>query len=121
MIDLELCSSVGDPAYDLGILLGHYVLWGLCTSAGDSCEVALRAALDAYRRDISAEWPGVYPRVAAFAGASILHSVVRDWRIGVRGFEARLIATAAALLSNGIDDVAGVEQRLADAGAGRLI
>lgn len=121
MIDLELCSSVGDPAYDLGILLGHYVLWGLCTSAGDSCEVALRAALDAYRRDISAEWPGVYPRVAAFAGASILHSVVRDRRIGVRGFEARLIATAAALLSNGIDDVAGVEQRLADAGAGRLI
>jgi aminoglycoside phosphotransferase (APT) family kinase protein len=121
MIDLELCSGVGDPAYDIGMFLGHYVLWGFYTSTGDSCEATLRAALDAYRRDIGAEWPGIFLRVAAFAGASILHSVARDRRIGVRGFETRLIATAAALLSSGFDDVAGVEQRLADAVAGRSI
>ena len=121
MIDLELCSSIGDPAYDLGILLGHYVLWGICTSAGDSCQAAIRAVLTAYRRDVGAAWPGIQPRVAAFAGAGILHSVMRDRHVDVADYESRLITTAALLLSKGIDHGVVAEQLLADAVAGPLV
>jgi aminoglycoside phosphotransferase (APT) family kinase protein len=112
VIDLELCASVGDPAYDLGILLGHYVLWGLSTASGDACQAALHAALAAYRREAGAAWPGMATRVAAFAGAGILHGVVCDRRIDVRGFEPRLVATAAALLSKGFDHPADTDQLL---------
>ncbi len=120
VIDLELCSSEGDPAYDLGIFLGHYVLWGLATNSGDSCRAALREALKVYRREVGAAWTSIQPRVAAFAGASILHTVVRDRRIDVKGLESRLAATATWLLSRGLDDTADPEQLLTDAAAIRL-
>ncbi len=119
VIDLELCSSDGDPAYDLGIFLGHYVLWGLRANSSNSCCAAIREALKVYELEVGAEWASIQPRVAAFAGASILHTVVRDRRIDVKGFESRLIATATGLLARGLDGLADPEQLLADAVASR--
>ncbi|MFQ5589503.1 MAG: phosphotransferase, partial [Nitrospiria bacterium] len=51
-IDFELSSSIGDPAYDLGLLLGHYILWGLITTPGTSGQKSLKEALHAYRQHV---------------------------------------------------------------------
>lgn len=120
VIDLELCSGDGDPAYDLGIFLGHYVLWGIRASSGNSCGAAIREALKIYSLEVGADWMSTQPRVAAFAGAGILHTLARDRRIDVKGFESRLIATATGLLVGGLDVTADPEQLLMDAVANRL-
>ncbi len=100
VIDLELCSSQGDPAYDLGMLLGHYLLWGLCTGPATACMAALRSVLDAYREGTDADaWFSMRARVAAFAGAAMLDVLVRERRMDVQAFEPQIVAAAASLLA----------------------
>ncbi len=116
VVDLELCSSRGDPAYDLGILLGHYLLWGLRTGAGTACLAAIRSALAAYRHGAGAAWAGMSGRVAAFAGAGLLHAVVSEQHFDVlQAFNPWLAAAAASLLAGGLDDTADIDHLLADA------
>lgn len=105
VIDLELCSSIGDPAYDLGILLGHYMLWGLRSSSGDACQVAISAAINSYRQQVGPAWEQMSSRVVAFAGASILAALVQDEQRVLRGFAQQLAHTAGVLLSQEVSIV----------------
>jgi hypothetical protein len=102
VIDLELCSSVGDPAYDLGIFLGHYVLRGLISSSAHVSHIAISAAIDAYRQKVGQAWLQMEARVVAFAGASLLASLARDGHSKCHGIEKRLEHAAALLLSQGV-------------------
>ncbi len=113
VIDLELCSSIGDPAVDLGSLLGQIVLWGIRHSAREASGAALAAAIHAYRHGAGPRASStIEPRVAGFAGASILSSLARGPESAVRGFEARLLRAAASLLSRNAGAAPDVERSL---------
>ncbi len=116
-IDLELCSSQGDPAYDLGVLLGHDVMWGLCTGSTAACLAALRSALDAYRGGAGGDvaWADMHARVRRSRALTMLDAIARERRIDVRAFEPRLVCAAASLLASGPDVATAVAQRFADA------
>ena len=119
VIDFELSSSVGDPAYDFGVFLGHYILWGLSATSSTSCQEALREALNTYRQRIGRRWLSMRTRVVAFAGVGILHSISTNNRI-IQGFETRLLTTGATLLSHGLLRFEETDQILSDAAAGLL-
>ncbi|MEZ4713159.1 MAG: hypothetical protein R3A44_38580 [Caldilineaceae bacterium] len=73
VIDFELSATVGDPAYEVGLLLGHYLFWGIYTSAQAACRVAAAQLLDTYRRGVGdTGWSEMQARCAAFAGAAML-------------------------------------------------
>ena len=72
IIDFECCCSVGDSAFDLGCLLGHYWFWGMTTLSERACQNSVETMMDRYRRqvgDLDPKWVG---RVYAFAGATVL-------------------------------------------------
>lgn len=76
VIDFELSSVVGDPAYELGTLLGHYLFWGVQTQSQTECRAATKQLLQTYRRRVNATyWTEMYARSAAFAGATMLNMV----------------------------------------------
>ncbi len=70
--NLELGSSWGDPAFDLGLLLGQYLLFGFASHASDSCRRAIEQALNSYRARVGNLWLTMRSRVTAFAGAGLL-------------------------------------------------
>lgn len=75
VIDFELGAGVGDPAYDLGFLLGHYLLL-TPGRAGipDSSRSALTAMLEAYLSRV----PGGQPmalRAQRYAAATVLYRI----------------------------------------------
>ena len=101
--DLELGSTRGDPACDLGLLVGHYLLWGLTTNASQRCYRAIQALLRAHQQRAASCWPAISGRVSAFAGAGILHSLSVN-PATLASFEQALINTAGCLLSSRQED-----------------
>ncbi len=115
LIDLELCGNVGDPAHDLGLLLGHMVLWGLRTGCGPACRSALLAALQAYRHEAAAGWAHVQARVVAFTGAGMLHALERTPRPSAwADSDANSLRAATTLLMRGLDDTSHPEVLLGE-------
>jgi len=115
IFDFELSSSIGDPAYDFGVFLGHYILWALLTSAESACQESLQEALNGYREGIGEGWRSIGPRTVAFAGATIFHSVMGSRQIDIQGFEPLLLGTATTLLSRGLAHVEDIDQILSRA------
>ncbi len=105
IIDFELSSSMGDPAYDLGILLGNYMFYGLISVSGETCQIALRDAVKAYRQGIGDLWPKMCGRVVSFAGASLLYHLTGDHNADLTEFEPRLMAAAECLLYADLDQL----------------
>jgi Phosphotransferase enzyme family len=120
IVDFELCSSSGDPAYDLGLFLGDYILFGLITGSGHSGQIALREALNAYRQRVGDRWLIMRSRVVSFAGAAMLYHLMGPCRMDFQPFEPRLVHTAAALLSSGLGEVEEIDSILGNAISGRL-
>ncbi len=115
VIDFELCSSIGDPAYDLGNFLGHYLWWGICSSSEQDCLVALHAALNAYQQKVGAAWRKMSSRVVAFAGAGILFNLEQRHHGNMSELEQHLLETAASLLSRGVNSCDDAELALSSA------
>ena len=120
VIDFELSSSIGDPAYDFGLFLGQYLFWGLVTSSGRSCQEALHEALNAYQQRIGPFWLSMRSRVVAFAGASILHSVAGKNRPYAKELEPLLLTTGVTLLSKGLHQIDDIVHIFSNAAIGRL-
>lgn len=100
VIDLELSSSIGDPAYDLGIFVGHLIFWGICTSREKDYRAMLARVLESYQSEVSdGLWSHVRPRIAAFAGAGILSARDREYSVPAEWKHSRLIEVAENLLS----------------------
>jgi hypothetical protein len=115
VIDLELSSSVGDPACDMGYFFGHYLFWGILTSSGMACQKAIHGALTAYRRRIGDFSLGIQSRTVAFAGASILYNITGNEGLDLHGFKSQLISVAASLLEKGSGPIEDIDQTLSDA------
>ncbi len=120
VIDFELCSTIGDPAYDFGLFLGHYILWGLLTSSASSCRMVLEAGLHVYRKELGNEWLSLRARVVAFAGAAIIDSITRRGNVGIQGNTRALAKTATALLSWGLHQDGEIDEVMISAADGRL-
>ncbi|MCE7986883.1 MAG: hypothetical protein DYG89_37390 [Caldilinea sp. CFX5] len=134
VIDFELSSTIGDPAYELGLFLGHYLYWGLKHGATDACRQAVQAALAAYFADSGlygssqqgqrGETPDVVAQVAArtaaFAGAGMLALLAMPDQATGQGLAApQQIATVATrLLAQGLaQKVNGIALLMAAVGA----
>ncbi len=87
VVDFELSASFGDPAFDLGSLLGHYVYWILASSTGSSCQKAIQSALHSYQHAVGHLWEQMDLRVVAFTGAQILNNLAR------KDFQLKRVAT----------------------------
>lgn len=120
VIDFELSSSIGDPAYDLGLFLGHYVLWGLIAPSHFSAQKALQEAINVYRDKIGDLWSDIYPRVLAFTGATVLYQVIESDQNNFKKYELGLIRTAEALISFGLDQLEPIDQVLSSAISGKF-
>ncbi len=107
VIDFEFSSSVGDPAFDIGGFVGHYIFWGFLTTRRDACERAAREAMDEYARPRSEKWGPMRKRALAFAGASILYQIVKNnlWA-NTRPFINPLLTMACDLVAEGNDQSA---------------
>jgi tRNA A-37 threonylcarbamoyl transferase component Bud32/nicotinic acid mononucleotide adenylyltransferase len=108
VIDFELSSSIGDPAYDFGFLLGHYLFWGIVTSSLSDCHQTLHTAIQSYREVIDNSWPVMCPRIVAFTGAAIIYSLKMNKQ--PLQMEIRLLNIATALLKHGLDSFEEINQ-----------
>ena len=98
IIDLELSSSFGDPAYDLGFFIGHYFFWGILTENANSLIKAVEEILTVYQKGSTRLWKNIYTRVIAFAGAAILYRILGESRMDVGNSKDRLLRTGICLL-----------------------
>jgi len=117
LIDLESCSSIGDPACDFGLFLGHLILWSLAQDAGLEGEAQIQAALQAYQAQVNeALWQEMSSRVLAFAGVSLLSPLLEK---EIPEHWSRLRATGSRLLRAGIAQSDTPEALLCPAASGR--
>ncbi len=115
VIDFELSSSEGDPAYDLGFFLSHYIIAGsLHPSSKCSCESAIQETLCAYREEVGDYWISL-PRVTAFAGASILYNLSKERPAATSDANNKLLRIATYLLAKSLHSSGDKERILLDA------
>ncbi len=119
VIDFELSSSIGDPAYDLGLFLGHYVLSDLIAASDSSALSAIFEALDAYRRNVGQAWPEMRGRVVSFTGAAMLSLLVGDRPKDPHIYKRDPFCIAAQLLSAGLGHAVDIDVIQSSTIAGR--
>jgi aminoglycoside phosphotransferase (APT) family kinase protein len=102
VIDFELSSSVGDPAFDLGYFLGHYVYWILTSSVGNSWQEAIQSALHAYQQGVGALWQRMDLRVVSFTGATLLNILAREEFRPNRDLASNVMQAGTFLLAQGL-------------------
>lgn len=100
VIDLELSSSRGDRAYDLGCLMAHYILHGHARGVLTLTGQVFEGLAGAYRQKLGeSRWLAIEPRMIAFAGAEILYLGRNSSHWGKSG---DLRAMGARLLNSGL-------------------
>jgi aminoglycoside phosphotransferase (APT) family kinase protein len=72
VIDFEMASTVGDPACDIGCLLGYYLWWGMVAASKKTCLETIRAIFQAYQTGVTTLWTDICSRIAPFAATVIL-------------------------------------------------
>lgn len=112
VIDFELSASEGDPAYDLGIFLSHFIIAScLHPLTRSSCKDAVAEALHAYREIVGDYWVPM-SRVAGFAAAGTLYKLsIIDAKTDYR-IKEDLSRKAALLLKNSLHSSVDKEQLL---------
>ena len=101
VIDFELSSNIGDPAYDFGFLLGHYLFWGIVVSSFSDCHQVVQRAIQSYREMIGHNWSIICPRILGFSAAAIIYCISRNKQ--PRQMETKLLNIATALLEQEVD------------------
>jgi thiamine kinase-like enzyme len=79
VVDFEMSSTFGDPAYDLGILLGHYLFHGVNAQHESTAWQIFETIIHHYAssRKIAAD-SGILNRARAFAGSTILSLLTKN-------------------------------------------
>ena len=76
LIDFELASGVGDPAYDIGFALGHYFLFSVLKDVPETSLKCPSKMVDAYLGELGdLEFKGLMGRIIKYAGAVMLYRV----------------------------------------------
>lgn len=101
VIDFELSSSVGDPAFDFGYFLGKYMYWILTSSIDSSWQEALQCTLQTYELVVGDLWKRMCSRMIAFTGATLLNPQVKDDRVLKRDVANRVTQAGIFLLDQG--------------------
>ncbi|MCB1985395.1 MAG: phosphotransferase [Burkholderiales bacterium] len=98
VVDFETSSTLGDPAFDLGLLLGHYLFYGVVTDCEYAAWNIFEAILRRYllSRNMSPGDP-VISRAHAFAGTTIFTLLTQKNSIDTT-YSTRLMAIAESLL-----------------------
>ena len=87
LIDHELSSNWGDPTFDIGFMVGHYVIRALSSGALDNARAAIARFLSAYETGDRPHFRCIASRLAAFCGATLLYRTVGGSRqdVGTAG------------------------------------
>jgi tRNA A-37 threonylcarbamoyl transferase component Bud32 len=77
IVDFELASSVGDPAYDLGFLIGHYLIMAVIHRAMlDTSTKAIKCILNGYEKEMKNLTDDSFTeRLIKYSGAILLYRV----------------------------------------------
>jgi len=77
IFDFEFASGVGDPAYDIGFLIGHYLLFALLKGPSASSIAAIGHCVQSYFAEIqSIQFRSPFiTRMLKYAGATLLYRV----------------------------------------------
>jgi len=78
IIDFELASGMGDPAYDIGFALGHYFLFAILKEIPESSLSAIQLMIDSYIEEINhLKFNNTYflCRMVKYAGAVLLYRI----------------------------------------------
>lgn len=110
VIDFEMSSTIGDPAFDFGCLLGHYLWWGMITTSNKACLENIRIALQAYRVGVSTRWTDISSRIAPFAATVILSRLAIHSHHLKPVFYHQLLETAFTLLASNLVRSEEIEQ-----------
>lgn len=102
VIDFELSSSIGDPAFDLGSFLGHYLYWIFASATDHSWKQAIQRAVQAYQQGVGDQWEYMDFRVIAFTGATLLNIRIREDRRLNKDLAGRVRQAGNFLLDQGI-------------------
>lgn|GEM_PF-1527293 len=83
IFDFELATGVGDPAYDLGFLIGHYLIHALLAQDPGSCLQAVENAVRAYDTELQGSRLNdlLLQRMPQYAGATMLYRVAGASRL----------------------------------------
>lgn len=73
ILDFEMASSIGDPAYDLGFMIGHYLLYGFITKNAKKGFQASNAMYNSYVENVYDIPQDFQTRVWRYAGCTILY------------------------------------------------
>ncbi len=102
VIDFELASWIGDPAYDLGFFLGHYLIHALQQNRLTKVLPVIKSSIQAYCGEVS-KMPfrtGIVSRVLKFAAATMIYRAIGASRLNyIKAHSVpKLIQKAGALL-----------------------
>ena len=83
VFDFELASWVGDPAYDLGFLIGHYLIHAIQNNAPAMSLQAIAGSIRAYFNEVEsmAFQTGLMTRTLKFAAATIFYRIAGASRL----------------------------------------
>lgn len=102
IVDFELASWVGDPAYDLGFFIGHFLIHAMQNNMPATSLQSIAGSIQAYCNEIEgmAFQAGMMTRVLKFAAATIIYRVAGASRLNYIKQESvpNLIQKAGSLL-----------------------
>lgn len=83
VFDFELASWFGDPAYDLGFFIGHYLLHAIRLNLPVTSLQAIADSVQAYRHEVEGMHfrIGMMARVLKFAAATIIYRIIGASRL----------------------------------------
>ncbi len=104
VIDFELASWIGDPAYDLGFFIGHYFIHAIQNNVPATSLQAIAGSIRAYFSEVEgmAFRAGMVTRMLKFAAATIFYRIAGASRLNYIEPESvpHLIQKAGAILCN---------------------
>jgi len=96
LLDAEI-AHVGDPAFDLGVLVAHLTLPALARGAPGDAAGPVRAAFEAWENRLAGRLPTEFAPVARYAGIEMLRRTIGAARVvAVEAAEAGLAVLAHA-------------------------
>ena len=77
IVDFELASAIGDPAYDLGFLIGHYLIMAVIHRTRPDASInAIKCILNGYDKEMNGLTDESFTeRLIKYSGAILLYRV----------------------------------------------
>jgi 5-methylthioribose kinase len=80
LLDAEI-AHVGDPAFDVGVLVAHLRIAAVARGAPAAADGAVRAAFEAWRERLDGRLPSDFAGVARYAGMEMLRRTIGAARV----------------------------------------